>query len=284
MTSITLPTEPRLCIYHKNCFDGMASAMVVKEKYPEIELYPMGYGDPIPPFVRDCGSLILVDFTFKRDVIEVMASLMSILIIDHHKTAEADLADLPYAIFDMSESGATLTWKTLFPERQVPWFLRYIKDNDLWEYKLWESESINAYIQSFPIELKAYQKMLYLFELDKDRQKIALEGKSIVRYKESAVGAMCDYAAGTDGWPFYDSSIPIANATVLFSMVGQELCKRYPKAPFAAYYFDRLSDGIRQWGLRSIGDFDVSEVAKKLGGGGHKNAAGFQHALMKDKE
>ena len=28
--------------------------------------------------------------------------------------------------------------------------------------------------------------------------------------------------------------------------------------------------------LRSIGDFDVSEVAKRLGGGGHKNAAGYR--------
>jgi nanoRNase/pAp phosphatase (c-di-AMP/oligoRNAs hydrolase) len=28
--------------------------------------------------------------------------------------------------------------------------------------------------------------------------------------------------------------------------------------------------------LRSVGDFDVSEIAKARGGGGHKNAAGFE--------
>lgn len=30
-----------------------------------------------------------------------------------------------------------------------------------------------------------------------------------------------------------------------------------------------------QWGTRSRGGFDVSEVAKALGGGGHKAAAGW---------
>jgi uncharacterized protein len=33
---------------------------------------------------------------------------------------------------------------------------------------------------------------------------------------------------------------------------------------------------MQQWGLGSMGDFDVSEIAKAYGGGGHKNAAGFQ--------
>lgn len=37
-----------------------------------------------------------------------------------------------------------------------------------------------------------------------------------------------------------------------------------------------LADGLIQWSLRSRGDFDVSEVAKQYGGGGHRPAAGFQ--------
>jgi len=69
--------------------------------------------------------------------------------------------------------------------------------------------------------------------------------------------------------------IPVVNASVLFSEVGHELCLKglFTKL-FSAYYFDR--NNKRQWGLRSIGDFDVSEIAKKYGGGGHRNAAGFE--------
>lgn len=44
---------------------------------------------------------------------------------------------------------------------------------------------------------------------------------------------------------------------------------------FAATYF--VNDkGERIYSLRSTGDFDVAEIAKKYGGGGHKNAAGFK--------
>jgi hypothetical protein len=43
--------------------------------------------------------------------------------------------------------------------------------------------------------------------------------------------------------------------------------------PFAMGWWQR-GDGRFQYSLRSIGDFDVSALAKKHGGGGHKNAAG----------
>lgn len=67
---------------------------------------------------------------------------------------------------------------------------------------------------------------------------------------------------------------PCANATVFFSEVGERLLEMHPQAPFSAYYMDR-NDGKRQWGLRSRPDFDCSVIAKAMGGGGHKCAAGF---------
>ena len=73
-------------------------------------------------------------------------------------------------------------------------------------------------------------------------------------------------------------TVPIANATVFFSEVGDELCRRFPDAPFAAYYMDR-EDGLRQWGLRARGGFDTSAVAKKFGGGGHPGASGFTEPI-----
>ena len=69
------------------------------------------------------------------------------------------------------------------------------------------------------------------------------------------------------------------NATVLFSEIAGELAK---DRPFGACYFDR-QDGKRQWSLRSSGEngLDVAEIAKAHGGGGHKNAAGFEEALCR---
>lgn len=55
--------------------------------------------------------------------------------------------------------------------------------------------------------------------------------------------------------------------------IAGELAK---ERPFGACYFDR-QDGKRQWSLRSRdGGADVSEIAKRHGGGGHAQAAGFE--------
>jgi len=47
--------------------------------------------------------------------------------------------------------------------------------------------------------------------------------------------------------------------------------------PFAVGWFQRC-DGMFQYSLRSRGEVDVSEVAKRFGGGGHVKAAGFVSA------
>ena len=39
------------------------------------------------------------------------------------------------------------------------------------------------------------------------------------------------------------------------------------------------SKGMANVSLRSIGDYDVSAIAKTFGGGGHRNAAGFEVAF-----
>ncbi len=60
------------------------------------------------------------------------------------------------------------------------------------------------------------------------------------------------------------------------SDAGNELLKLHPRAVFAGTWL-RRADGFIQWSLRSEdAREDVAEIAKKFGGGGHRNAAGFQ--------
>lgn len=62
------------------------------------------------------------------------------------------------------------------------------------------------------------------------------------------------------------------------TLAAHEMLSKYPDAPFTACWF-RRADGQIQYSLRSEDSrLDVSEVAKSLGGGGHRNAAGFQQA------
>ena len=69
--------------------------------------------------------------------------------------------------------------------------------------------------------------------------------------------------------------VPVVNTSLLGSETCEALLERHPEAEFAATYWER--DGRRHWSLRSRanGDFDVSQIAPKLGGGGHPHAGGF---------
>ena len=268
-----------IVIYHKNCFDGICSAWVAWKKFEDYANYiPMSYGDNLPYFPEG-ADIYFIDFSLKRKELIQLDEVYKVTVIDHHKTAEKELEELDFCIFDMNESGASLAWRYFFPNKIIPRLVQYIKDRDLWRFNLHSSSYINAYIQSYDMDIKLYDMLAQ--ELDTKDGFLAAQsiGMGIERYKKTMTEAICKNAAFGYSYPFYNTSVPIVATSTLFSEVGHELCKQFPDSPFSAYYFDRLKDNIRQWGLRSIGDFDVSEVAKKFGGGGHKNAAGFEQKL-----
>ena len=81
---------------------------------------------------------------------------------------------------------------------------------------------------------------------------------------------------GKVGWvDIAGHRVPCVNTTILVSEVAGCLAETYSDAPFGAIFFV-LNTGEVVYSLRSRGEFDVSEVAKQYGGGGHKNAAGFK--------
>lgn len=275
-----------VCIYHKNCFDGICSAWVISKVYPEAEFVPMNHGDSLDWLTQGWiqgiyskeDRLIVVDFSFPRNMMLSLRDMFNdMLVLDHHKTAQENCRGLEFCVFDMNMSGAELAWwfysqeGTLSPK--TPRLVRYIADRDLWKSKLPDSKYINAYIQSWKMDIPTYEMLYKTLENEIDFQGALIGGMSIERYKDAMVQAICSNAA------LNGLGIPTVNTSILFSEVGHELCKMYPNAPYARYYFDRLKDNTRQFGLRSIGDFDVSNVAKANGGGGHKNAAGWQHSL-----
>ncbi len=165
----------KLCIYHGNCADGFGAAYAVWKRYgEEVEFYPGVYQQD-PPDVAGC-DVIMVDFSYKRPVIEKMAEVAnSILILDHHKSAEEDLRQWTSegepqdytewnpapmedpvgdehvcAIFDMERSGAMIAWSFFHPFEPIPQLFKHIQDRDLWQFKLPGTREIQANLFSHP--------------------------------------------------------------------------------------------------------------------------------------
>lgn len=285
-----------ICIYHFPCDDGFASAWIARKRWPDIGLVPTNYGLPLPD-VDICGKNILIaDFSYKPDVLRDMSErALSIIILDHHKTAEEDLSGVSRLVgdasrvhlsltdepglrgrcrakFDMDHSGAALTWRFCFPNEEMPRLIKHIEDRDLWRMSLPDTRKISLLLRSYPYDFRIWDGLC----LD-DTHSIAnmlADACSIERFYDQKLAEMLPTATlkSIGKW----SGVPVAHAPYAFaSDLAHELLKAHPDAPFAAVVVDAY--GGRTYSLRSDDTRqDVSEVARSFGGGGHRNAAGFR--------
>ena len=257
-----------LCIYHGNCADGFGAAWVVRRALGEeqVEFVAGVYQTPPPDVVgRD---VILVDFSYKRSVLEKMVSdAASMLILDHHKTAAADLEGLvgAEAVFDMGRSGARITWDYFFPGETPPPLLLHIEDRDLWRFSLPLTREIQANVFSHPYDFKVWDLLM-----GADLSLSAIEGRAIERKHFKDIDELVKVTGRR--MVIAGHNVPVANLPYTFSSdAGHKMAQG---EPFAACYYDTPAG--RCFSLRSADNgLDVSEVAKKYGGGGHARAAGF---------
>lgn len=268
-------TKP-LVIYHANCWDGFCAAWVARMALGDVEAIPAHYGTP-PPDVT-AREVYLLDFSYPRVVMrELVSDAASVVVLDHHKTAEAELRGLDEelapdltVVFDMGKSGARLAWEYFahvggWLGMKSPWLVDYTEDRDLWRHALPATEEINAALRSYPLDFALWDDFK-----DADLEELANEGRAIRRREKQIVDEHLRHARQID---IDGHRVLAVNATVLFSEIAGELAKGHP---LGACYFDRF-DGKRQWSLRSAPDgVDVSVIAKARGGGGHKHAAGFE--------
>lgn len=260
-----------LIIYHGNCTDGFAAAWCFWRKYKYEAEYIAGVYQTPPPDVTD-RDVYLVDFSYKRSVIEDMISkASSVTLIDHHKTSIEDLSGLDKLIqfTDLEHSGAVLAWDFLFPTEQHPILLDHIEDRDLWRFKLEHTREIQAAIFSYKYNFELWDIMMNAdhFEISK----MVDDGTAIERKLHKDVEElvnMCKRLMFIGGYEVFVASLPYT----LTSEAGHLMAK---DKPFAACYWD-VEDG-RVFSLRSTDDgVDVSEIAKQYGGGGHLRASGFK--------
>lgn len=294
--------KPDVCFYHFPCDDGFASAWIVRKKWPDVALFGTNYGLPLPTVDLTGKHLLIADFSYKPDVLAKLGNLAaSIVILDHHKTAEADLADFKVGVspsakfaaadmegmfrdlaeidrppivarFEMDRSGASLTWEFCFPDEPMPALIAHVEDRDLWRMALQNTRSISLLLRSYPYDFTVWDDLAKT--LESHPALVVTEARGIERFFDRKLAEIIPTATLKDIGKW--KGVPVAHAPYAFaSDLAHELLKEYPTAPFAAVVVDAY--GARTYSLRSEDSReDVSEVAKSFGGGGHRNAAGFR--------
>ena len=257
-----------LIITHGKCPDGWCAAFIAKKRYPEAEILALDHGEPVPFEAVRGKDVLVTDFSWpvREDNIKLHEIAKSFHIYDHHKTAQERLAGLPFVTFDMYRSGAGIIWDSLmFGDR--PWYVDYVEDRDLWNWALPGSKAVNAFIMTLPFTIEDW-KYLDLIKVEHAEQFGTAVLAHVNRYVREAVEEAQFGEWSPNGRTVAVCNIPYMNC----SEVGNILAET---AEVSLTWFER-ADGMIQFSLRSIGDIDVSEIAKQWLGGGHKNASGFR--------
>ena len=143
---------------------------------------------------------------------------------------------------------------------------------DLWRFSLPETKPFNVWLRCEPFNFERWELIAQELNDGRDNARIMAEAAAMQRFfdqKVAEIGRLSRRGL-IDG-----HEVPMCNCPPMFaSEVGHWLLEQNPFAPFVACYSDQGKS--RGFSLRSRdGRMDVSEVARKFGGGGHRNAAGF---------
>jgi oligoribonuclease NrnB/cAMP/cGMP phosphodiesterase (DHH superfamily) len=200
-----------------------------------------------------------------------------VVVLDHHVTNQQKIETDPELLnalaaeghrvhFDMNRSGAVLAWQHHFGSEDIPALLRYVEDQDIWNWDLPESEAVNAALSSYPHEFELWNDLAA-----REISSLIAEGQPIVRNNAMEVlRALRKVSTISIG----GRRVEAVNARSRRSAIGHALAARrtYGDEWGCVYY---ITGNKVEATLYSIDDFDISKIAREWGGGGHRNAAGF---------
>jgi uncharacterized protein len=290
----------KICFYHYPCADGVTAVWSVIKALPDIKYWGIKpQDDQITSLKYEGKDVIFVDVTPSGRVLkEMLEKSVSVTILDHHisnqKAAEPFIGHPKLnANFDMHRSGCQMAWDHfhLTPSgtsKKRPWFVDYVGDRDLWQFKLEDSRLINMALMELDyINIEGLNQLYKLTKTVEMKEKFLneklLPTARVLDMKNEKTLKICMSGACRRVMKIADISydVWIANGHGhLSSELGNRLMhKKFAnnQAPhFVIVYSYKFDDDLWQVSLRSL-DIDVSIVAGNFGGGGHKQASGFNY-------
>lgn len=255
-----------------NDLDGVGCAILVKKCYDFVETFYLNYDD-VDSFIQNnyanYDQLIISDISPSEETFKYIQNHIDIVFIDHHKTS-VHLADYATSFIDTTVSATYLTMKWLeecgFDLRDYSDFVDCVNDFDMWHLKRDDSLKMNMLFTILGLDRfrDRFLKNPSTEFMEHELLLLDLEAESLDRYLKNAEKVVKSY---------YDKNnlkFGVIFAEKYSSELGNHLIK---SMDFSYVFIINAQKG--KISMRSKPDFDVSSIAVKNGGGGHKNAAGF---------
>ena len=264
------------CFYHLD-LDGICSAVIVKKKYPECELYGINYGHDFPwDKISKGEEVFMVDFCLQPfENMERLNKISKLTWIDHHKTAIDSAKEHNFSCdgeVEIGKAGCELTWDYFHKEEEMPVAVRYLGRFDVWDLQDPDTMNFQVGMKIFENNPNDIDFWNLLFNDLSFVELIISRGKIIIEYQEQDYKRYCQaYAFETN---ILDHRAIAMNRGGIGSNAFKSVWDEEKYDVMLA--FSRMSNKLWTVSIFSTKkDIDCGLIAKQLGGGGHFGAAGF---------
>jgi len=264
------------CFYHRIDSDGRCSAAIVQLRYPNAKLFGINYGEKFPwSRIRKGKKVIMVDFTLQpfSEMLR-LNDLADLEWYDHHisEIREAAKSNVPFKGERREGIGACqIVWENLFSDRPVPLAVKLIAQYDVWNHTdprtlpfQYGIRLHNTYPDNLQFWANLFQNVGIVHQLIQD-------GRLIAKYEANKNKT---YSSACFETEFFGLKCIALNIIRTNSKVFDYVRNLKQYDMMITFGWDQRQWKIKLYSIRT--DIDVGIYAKQMGGGGHKQAAGFE--------
>ena len=282
-------------VYHKADLDGVFSAaavMVAKNYGDTVTPVPYQYGEDIPDLDDPTyGKVFVCDVSFGKGTEWAFRRWAEqgkeVVWIDHHKSAIESIK-APIEVGGVREVGTAaclLTWKYLGMRNNK--ILSLLSAYDVWDHDKYNWEDVEAF--QFGMRARVGLSVGWAYRLLNDYIMSSNKGKSEMideLIKEGRVIINFESERNKGDLEMFSFEATVLgkralcmNTTTFSSKVFENMWDENEFDVMMPFCWN--GDMARCSFYTTKDDVDCSEMARKLGGGGHRQAAGFQMPLDK---
>lgn len=276
-------------VYHKNCIDGIFAAGLMKIMTAtvgiEANFIACQYNEEL--VIPGNGIVIFVDFSLKYPQMKYLTeNYEAVYVFDHHGTANIELEPLGdecdnfFLFFDGSVCGTEVVYNNLYDAGIYPKinddFIKSITDMDLFKFKYSTTKSLRA-ILDFKTQKKDIDKAVEILLMDDSGiSALAIEGNILTDYIWAGAEKVSKTLLKKKIAPINicgNELIAINNSSNI-SEVGNQICEDMKYMSLQYFILENMNVVCSLRSNSNLGD--ASKIASFFGGGGHRDACGFQ--------
>lgn len=277
-------------IYHSADLDGWCSGAITrmaveKSRNLPIRMIPWDYGEPIPELD---GPVYMTDISFPPSVMKNLAESNGLVWIDHHASAIKDSEEHGYSGVDgvrkVGDSASLLAWRHFFGH-DVPDVVKWVDLFDVWKKDnefghTWDQIMVMQYGMRYmmcdPSKLTPY--IAWCENFKKMCESLFVHGTVVLDYlrKQNEIECKRAFLIGFHGLKFL--ALNHSGNSETFKSVATPEHDGLMMFKFSGNNY-RVSLYRNELSEKSM-DLDLSVIAKRLGGGGHAGACGFEVHTM----